>query len=349
MDGKGALFQSRGAVVVKARLGNDIRRIPIHNDDLTFNDLVLMLQRVFRDALQPSDELLIKYSDEDGDLVTLINETDLVHAKQQVRTLKLTLFVNGRDVRPLDSVMMDDIKRELQQVCTAVSGLLEKLDLVATRARADPISTTANVTAGGVLQPIPSPSRRTSSSDAGSDVQAPSQLSLQRPAGQVAAASGFDPVGGAGVGALHASSAAFGQATSTLPAAQPQPQQQQQHGGYTAAAATGTATGMGGSAATAVSAATRGAVAGGYQQQQPGAGGYGQNTTGYYTGGAAAPTAAATAVVAGQGYVAQGQQSGSGYAQQPQPRQQQQQQQQQQYQGYANSGGYAGSSAPNNF
>ena len=52
-----------------------------------------------KDALQPSDELLLKYTDEDGDLVTLFDESDLVHAKQQVRTLKLTLFVNGRDVR----------------------------------------------------------------------------------------------------------------------------------------------------------------------------------------------------------------------------------------------------------
>ena len=31
-------------VIIKASLGDDIRRIPIHNDDLTYDELVLMMQ-----------------------------------------------------------------------------------------------------------------------------------------------------------------------------------------------------------------------------------------------------------------------------------------------------------------
>ena len=52
-----------GKLVVKAQLGDDIRCIPIHNEDLTYDDLLLMMQRVFRGKLQSHDEVVIKYKD----------------------------------------------------------------------------------------------------------------------------------------------------------------------------------------------------------------------------------------------------------------------------------------------
>ena len=33
-----------GKLIIKVSLGDDIRRIPIHNDDLTYDELVLMMQ-----------------------------------------------------------------------------------------------------------------------------------------------------------------------------------------------------------------------------------------------------------------------------------------------------------------
>jgi hypothetical protein len=56
-DRSGAPLSACHCVCEKARLGNDIRRIPIHNEDLTYNDLVLMLQRVFQ--VRPSQPCLI--------------------------------------------------------------------------------------------------------------------------------------------------------------------------------------------------------------------------------------------------------------------------------------------------
>lgn len=53
-----------GKLIIKAQLGDDIRRIPIHNEDITYDELVLMMQRVFRGKLQSSDEVTIKYKDE---------------------------------------------------------------------------------------------------------------------------------------------------------------------------------------------------------------------------------------------------------------------------------------------
>ena len=37
-----------GKLIIKASLGDDIRRIPIHNDDLTYDELVLMMQVRFK-------------------------------------------------------------------------------------------------------------------------------------------------------------------------------------------------------------------------------------------------------------------------------------------------------------
>ena len=49
-----------GKLIIKARRGDDIRRIPIMNEDITYDELVLMMQRVFK----TDQDLLIKYKDE---------------------------------------------------------------------------------------------------------------------------------------------------------------------------------------------------------------------------------------------------------------------------------------------
>ncbi|KAG7254795.1 hypothetical protein CRUP_031342, partial [Coryphaenoides rupestris] len=93
-----------GKLIIKAQLGDDIRRIPIHNEDITYDELVLMMQRVFRGKLQSSDEVTIKYKDEDDDLITIFDSSDLSFAIQCSRILKLTLFAAGpQDLGPIGS------------------------------------------------------------------------------------------------------------------------------------------------------------------------------------------------------------------------------------------------------
>ena len=41
-----------GKLIIKASLGDDIRRIPIHNDELTYDELVLMMQVSQKDKFQ---------------------------------------------------------------------------------------------------------------------------------------------------------------------------------------------------------------------------------------------------------------------------------------------------------
>ena len=53
-----------GKLIIKVQLGDDIRLIPIHNEDITYDELLLMMQRVFRGRISSTDEVVIKYKDE---------------------------------------------------------------------------------------------------------------------------------------------------------------------------------------------------------------------------------------------------------------------------------------------
>ena len=53
-----------GKLIIKVKLGDDIRKIPIFNEDITYDELLLMLQRVFRGKLSNTDEVTLKYQDE---------------------------------------------------------------------------------------------------------------------------------------------------------------------------------------------------------------------------------------------------------------------------------------------
>ena len=53
-----------GKLVIKAQLGDDLRRILIHNEELTYDELILMMQRVFKPKLDCLDSFIIKYKDE---------------------------------------------------------------------------------------------------------------------------------------------------------------------------------------------------------------------------------------------------------------------------------------------
>ncbi|XP_053483605.1 protein TFG [Ictalurus punctatus] len=116
-----------GKLIIKAQLGDDIRRIPIHNEDITYDELLLMMQRVFRGQLQSSDEVAIKYKDEDDDLITIFDSSDLSFAIQCSRILKLTLFVNGQP-RPLESSQVKHLRKELIQLRNRINSLLDSLE-----------------------------------------------------------------------------------------------------------------------------------------------------------------------------------------------------------------------------
>jgi len=114
-----------GKLIIKASLGDDIRRIPIHNDDLTYDELVLMMQRVFRGVLDPEEELLLKYKDEDGDLITIMDNSDLSFAIQYCRVLRLTIIVGVEDSQKKGVVVGAEVTKELREIRDKVNKLLD--------------------------------------------------------------------------------------------------------------------------------------------------------------------------------------------------------------------------------
>jgi len=126
-DGGYPQLDLTGKLIIKAQLGDDIRRIPIHNEEITYDELVLMMQRVFRGKLSSSDEVTIKYKDEDGDLITIFDSSDLSFAIQCSRILKITIIVNVQP-RPLKSAEVKNIRHELKQIRDRVIKLLDSLE-----------------------------------------------------------------------------------------------------------------------------------------------------------------------------------------------------------------------------
>lgn len=61
-----------GKLIVKAKLADDVRKVPIFNEDITYDELLLMLQRVFRGKLRNTDDVTLKYTDE-GTRVCLVH------------------------------------------------------------------------------------------------------------------------------------------------------------------------------------------------------------------------------------------------------------------------------------
>ncbi|XP_034234908.1 protein TFG-like [Thrips palmi] len=119
-----------GKLIIKVQLGDDVRRIPIHNEAITYDELVLMMQRVFRGKLNSTDDITIKYKDEDGDLITIFDSSDLAFAVQYSRILKLLLLVGDQKndgQLQLQATQVNEVRRELQQIRDQVNRLLDSL------------------------------------------------------------------------------------------------------------------------------------------------------------------------------------------------------------------------------
>ena len=105
---------STEATIIKAKFLGDIRKTSIrHNHDVTFNDLVLMLQRIF--TIKPSLPVVLKYRDSgifsavyfciiyvywfvaDGDFISLNDDNDVTLALQTETSLFLEVSVSSRN------------------------------------------------------------------------------------------------------------------------------------------------------------------------------------------------------------------------------------------------------------
>lgn len=120
-----------GKIIIKVQYLDDIRRIPIIGDEITYDELILMMQRLFK--LQPSDEIQLKYRDDDNDLISIIDDNDLSFAIQYSRILKLMMYVKKMDdLKDLQTKLPTNYKlicNELIEIRNRCNLLLEKLHL----------------------------------------------------------------------------------------------------------------------------------------------------------------------------------------------------------------------------
>ena len=105
-----------------------------------------MMQQVYRDRLQEyaskgdsggANAITLKYKDEDGDLITMFDSSDLATAIQYSRVLKLSVFINGKPVPSamsphvcytLDVTNAKTVRQELRIIRDRLSNLLDSLN-----------------------------------------------------------------------------------------------------------------------------------------------------------------------------------------------------------------------------
>merc|ERR1719319_2032076 len=86
-----------------------------------------MMQRVFKSLISPDDDLLLKYKDEDGDLITITDTADLSFAIQYCRVLKLTVIINPEDLTNTNPENPANVIQELINIRDRVTHLLDTI------------------------------------------------------------------------------------------------------------------------------------------------------------------------------------------------------------------------------
>ncbi|KAL7059128.1 hypothetical protein AAHC03_013842 [Spirometra sp. Aus1] len=81
-------------LIVKAKYEKEIRTLPVYTDELSFDELHLMISRMFKGHIAAGDDLILKYVDSDGDLITLGDAADLDLALLENK--KLCVHVSSR-------------------------------------------------------------------------------------------------------------------------------------------------------------------------------------------------------------------------------------------------------------
>jgi hypothetical protein len=98
-----------------------------------------MMERIFAGKISNSDELTIKYLDDDGDKITLLNDSDLTVALHFHKILRVFVLVNGKEQINNNSTenltkggsLIDakTFRNELQQIRNSVQTILDRLQL----------------------------------------------------------------------------------------------------------------------------------------------------------------------------------------------------------------------------
>ncbi|KAI8813826.1 hypothetical protein BJ742DRAFT_380843 [Cladochytrium replicatum] len=132
--------------IVKSKSATEIRRLPMSRlpGELTYDELCIIIHRMFKHALSPNiDNLILRYIDEDGDLVCLETDIDISHALSQNPLLRVHVFdkevlpipkshtqllQNLKDLR-LDSTKSESLKSLLEDVSSKIEQILKVVSI----------------------------------------------------------------------------------------------------------------------------------------------------------------------------------------------------------------------------
>ena len=145
-------FSASDQLVVKAQFKDDIRKLVIPNENLTVHStsfsrrffhehrtgsssgLHLLIRRIFDGKLSNSNELILKYLDNDGDQVTLANDGDLAVALHFQAKLRLFVYVDGQESAAKvnsDGTLIDakTFAEELKRIRNSVQTVLDRCEI----------------------------------------------------------------------------------------------------------------------------------------------------------------------------------------------------------------------------
>lgn len=128
------------ARVLKVRCGSEIKRIHVLADEITFNDLCLMLARLFKAKLSNNiDNMVLKYEDEDGDMISMSDDWDVKQAAAQLKGMKITIYDRQTAPLPDDSTALelamqklavkDALKVELLSLKSGIEKILKVIEV----------------------------------------------------------------------------------------------------------------------------------------------------------------------------------------------------------------------------
>eukprot|EP00124_Ichthyophonus_hoferi_P002552 Ihof_evm4s178 gene=Ihof_evmTU4s178 len=127
--------------LIKFQLEDDIRAVPVVNEDLTYEELCVMAQRLYQGRIKTEDSISFKYRDQDDDMVTLADTQDLSFAKTYCnRILRLKINITGKEGAEEVKVSVPTLHALKKQLAGLQSQLTAVVSMVEKAADANPIS-----------------------------------------------------------------------------------------------------------------------------------------------------------------------------------------------------------------
>ncbi|OAF70522.1 hypothetical protein A3Q56_01735 [Intoshia linei] len=141
-----AKMSTLGQIHVKFRYGNDFRKVVIHNEDIPYDDIILMIKRIYKDEIPNINNIFVKYLDEDNDLITMTDSSQVSMAiiKRDDKDKKMDLrifdskelanksFLN-ENVNECGSSLMESIHSQLNTIITILNSSKEEKDVAVKR------------------------------------------------------------------------------------------------------------------------------------------------------------------------------------------------------------------------